>query len=263
MVAVKDGPEAAGSGKPTKVIVASDVNQNAGSTEAQGTTAGSSMITESTAGGEAIASSNTNNNVDLSISGSAVGRSNHSSTGAAAGGADDDDDDDDDDASLRMASATSTRSAPSIMQRPSSRGGSAFEMQWDEGDGTARMPRRLEKLKHSSKRRKGELTLDQLQRKLEAAEKRKHEYEQRIKAKVAGELHKVNAVANTAAATPERNEELENRVAGKGDKAEENREQHLKMLRERLRAKEEHARKVREKKRKLQQQGGDEAGSEA
>jgi hypothetical protein len=89
---------------------------------------------------------------------------------------------------------------------------------------------------------------------------------------MAGELSKAKGVSST----PERNEELENRVASQEDKAEVlltrqpahaeggplieasplqgNREQHLKMLRERLRAKEEHARKVREKKKLMQQQ---------
>ena len=51
-------------------------------------------------------------------------------------------------------------------------------------DDVRRPPRRLQKLQHSSKRRKGDLTLDQLQKKLEAAEKRKKDYEQRILDKI-------------------------------------------------------------------------------
>eukprot|EP00045_Choanoeca_perplexa_P001870 m.22127 g.22127 ORF g.22127 m.22127 type:complete len:250 (+) comp11206_c0_seq1:126-875(+) len=205
------------------------------------------IITEQTEGGESVAAQGLNETADLSIGATPVSKSSSST----------DQDDDVDDESTRMMSAVSTRSAPSIMQRPSSRGGSAFDIQWGEESGQAKMPRRLEKLHHSSKRRKQELTLDQLQKKLQAAERRKQEYEDRLKAKMAAEVAKAQGVRAGA-----KNRDLESKVEQAERDAEGNREKRLKEMRDKLRAKEEHARKVREKKRLLQQENA-EAEAEA
>lgn len=237
---VKVAPGKAPDAAPTTVQVAASQNPEEvpkpttnGSNNNNNDSKNDGMLTEDTPGAEAVAAQGNNTDIDLEVAGSGVKKS---------------DGDDGDDDSLRMMSATSTRSAPSIMQRPSSRGGSAFEIQWDDGN-QARVPRRLEQLHHSSKRRKQDMTLDQLQKKLEAAEKRKAEYENRIKAKMAAETSKATGVAEDR-----KNRDLENKVVEAEDRAEENREQHFKQLRERLREKEEHARRVREKKRALENQ---------
>lgn len=63
---------------------------------------------------------------------------------------------------------------PAVLQRPSSRGGCAFEIQYDEGQGgAARLPARLQKLSSASRKRKEDLTAEELQSKLEAAESRR------------------------------------------------------------------------------------------
>ncbi len=75
---------------------------------------------------------------------------------------------------MREMSAVSTRSAPTVLQRPSSRGGSAYDLQFGEEEGTPkRMPRRLEQLRSDKQKRKKEQSLEELQRKYEAAEQRK------------------------------------------------------------------------------------------
>lgn len=190
-----------------------------------------------------------NPSVDLSVTGRKLESRGGSRKQTATPPSDDDDDD------SRMTSAVSTRSAPPmIMERPSSRGGRAFEISFDgDGDGTRKPPRRLQKLQHSSKRRKGDLTLDQLQRKLEAAEKRKKEYEQRI-------LEKISVDTKRPADKRDKNVEeqakvVEQKVEEKVDKAMKNREAHLRNLREKLRARDEHRSKVQEKKQQIKESG--------
>jgi uncharacterized protein involved in type VI secretion and phage assembly len=104
---------------------------------------GNEIITEDTPGGEQIASQDAKDGVELSLEGRSMSRQGGARPQPNSAGADDDDEDDDSDSYSRMTSATSTRSAPSIMQRPSSRGGSAFEIQWDDTGNAARPPRRL------------------------------------------------------------------------------------------------------------------------
>ncbi|EGD79663.1 hypothetical protein PTSG_10513 [Salpingoeca rosetta] len=190
---------------------------------------------------EAAASQGMNTDADLSV----TGRKIESRAGSRDQQNPPDTPATDDDYS-RMTSAISTRSAPpSIMERPSSRGGRAFEISFEDGD-VRRAPRRLQKLQHSSRRRKGDLTLDQLQRKLEAAEKRKKEYEKRILEKISVDTRK--PADRREEQTEQQAKEVEKKVEKKVDKAMENREAHLRSLREKLRAREEHGRKVREKK---------------
>eukprot|EP01147_Barroeca_monosierra_P005970 gene5970-7330_t len=157
----------------------------------------------------------------------------------------------DDDDGSRMTSALSTRSAPpSITERPSSRGGRAFEISFEDDD-IRRPPRRLQKLQ-GARRRKGELTLEQLQRKLEAAERRKKEYEERILEKIVVDTRRPADKRDEQ--TEEKSKEIEGKVEKKVDRAVENREAHLRSLREKLRARDEHSRRVREKKQQQQQQ---------
>jgi len=199
-----------------------------------------------------------NPSADLSVTGRKIesrggarnsSSNNNSNNPASPGGSDDDYD-------SRMTSAVSTRSAPpSIMERPSSRGGRAFEISFD--DDVRRPPRRLQKLQHSSKRRKGDLTLDQLQKKLEAAEKRKKDYEQRILDKISVDTRR--PADRREQQTEEQAKQVEQKVDQKVDKAMKNREAHLRSLREKLRARDEHRNKVQEKKQQLKAEGETEA----
>ena len=96
-----------------------------------------------------------------------------------------------DDPLLRDMSASSVRSAPVILERPSSRGGSAFDISFEEEQQNATpyefppraradvcrgLPRRLKRLEErnsSGKKKREELTLEELQAKLLAAEVRR------------------------------------------------------------------------------------------
>lgn len=185
--------------------------------------------------------------------------------------------------SWRDVSATSTRSAPVVLERPSSRGGAAFEMQW-ESETARKMPRRLDRLRAGGSSNSGggkrELSLGELQAKLESAEKRRlvgcglpvapfcvypaladppllprargvlctlKEYEARIKQKMAQASagHRHGSAEQQAEQQASR---VESTIAAKDSKAVENREAHLKKLRDRLREKEDRAREVRQRK---------------
>eukprot|EP00049_Salpingoeca_infusionum_P000166 m.37760 g.37760 ORF g.37760 m.37760 type:complete len:259 (-) comp10126_c0_seq1:220-996(-) len=211
--------------------------------------ANSGIIDESTPNGEDIAGPG-NSGVDLSLSGTAV---------AKPVPGDGDDDDDDDDAFSRMTSATSTRSAPSIMQRPSSRGGSAFEIQWDDTGSESKPPRRLQKLQHSSRKRQGDVTLQQLQKKMQAAERRRKEYEKRIQDKLKKESEKAKTIQDRQQEQQGDASKIESAV----DKAAEKREEQRRALREKLRAQEEKRRQVREKAERIKAEEAAQQASEA
>ena len=76
-------------------------------------------------------------------------------------------------------SASSCDSGAVIHERPKSRGGEAFDMTFAAGDARAHVPARLQALQQRSRRE--ELTVDELKRKLEAAEMRRTSYEQALK----------------------------------------------------------------------------------
>jgi hypothetical protein len=144
----------------------------------------------------------------------------------------------------RESSASTTRSAV-ISERPSSRGGMAFDMTFDGEQSRTRAPARLEKLR--TRTRSAEMTVDELKDKLVAAEARREAYEKRLKEKLSKETEKVEKVqqqhaVDTSASLKSNQEDKESKVL-------ENREANLRKIREKLKAREEHARKVREAKR--------------
>lgn len=224
------------------------------------------IITEETAGGEELAEKDRPPTPELVISGSKP---------AARVTREPDSDIEADDPIFhndRDTSATSSRSAPVILERPSSRGGAAFDISFEEENSgtennTPGLPRRLQRLdaqRSSGKKKRDELTLEELQAKLQAAEQRRKEYEQRVRERMHQEASK--AVTYTKQANESLNESVE-KTHGDAETKEkaalENRESHLKQLRERLKAKEDRARAVREKKRLLQATGGVPVGETA
>lgn len=98
----------------------------------------------------------------------------------------------------------SNEPVPIIQNRPSSRGGMAFEITYDEplvgGN-------RLETIKkRSAKKPKAELTIGDLQNKLDAAENRRKGFEEKLKDKMAKETEKVSS-AQKPEKRPEETEE--------------------------------------------------------
>jgi len=143
-------------------------------------------------------------------------------------------------------SAVSTKSAPSVLERPKSRGGNvAFELTFDNAP-VARRPARLAKLETRGLHR--EQTLAELQAKLQAAEDRRKEYERRVKNKMAQEAGKVE---HASMSLKREKTTLGSEISKSEDKASLNRERHLKTLRDKLKAKEEKAKRVRANKKKL------------
>jgi hypothetical protein len=160
---------------------------------------------------------------------------------------------------MDLGSAVSTKSAPpaldreptpTIMERPKSRGGGqAFEMTWDDNK-TTRRPARLKALENRGKIHR-ESTLAELEAKLDAAEKRRCQYERRVKMKMREEADKVGTAARSL--TREKTI-LDTKNESNVDKATKNRENHLKLLRDKLKIKEERAKRVRANKLRITQQ---------
>eukprot|EP00051_Salpingoeca_urceolata_P027227 m.480520 g.480520 ORF g.480520 m.480520 type:complete len:265 (-) comp21861_c0_seq1:122-916(-) len=153
----------------------------------------------------------------------------------------------DDDDSLRASSAMSTKSAPAIIERPSSRGGMSFEITME---GPVR-PRRLESIqKKKARRRREELTLEELQAKLEAAETRRVEIEKALQVKMQQQQQK-SMVINRTKEENIRKAELETaeKSAERVSKAEENRAAHLKKLADQLNEKKKRREEVLARKR--------------
>ena len=92
-------------------------------------------------------------------------------------------DGDEDAATPRESSATSRDSGAVVQERPSSRGGMAYDMTFAGQQARAQLPARLSQLQQRSKRE--DLTVDELKKKLEAAELRRTSYEQALKDKMA------------------------------------------------------------------------------
>jgi len=161
---------------------------------------------------------------------------------------------------MDLGSAVSTKSAPpalereptpTIMERPKSRGGQAFEMTWDDQKTpTSKRPARLKALENRGKIHR-EATLAELEAKLEAAEKRRQQYERRVKMKMREEADKVGTAARSL--TREKTI-IGNKTESNEDKATKNREKHLKQLRDKLKAKEERAKRVRANKLRISQE---------
>lgn len=143
-------------------------------------------------------------------------------------------------------SAVSTKSAPSVLERPKSRSGAvAFELTFDNAP-VAKRPARLAKLETRGLHR--EQTLAELQAKMEAAEGRRKEYERRVKNKMAQEAGKVE---HASMSMKREKTTLGSEISKSEDKAALNRERHLKQLRDKLKAKEEKAKRVRANKKKM------------
>lgn len=156
------------------------------------------------------------------------------------------------DSAVSRASTITTQSAPMILERPKSRGGMAFDVVYDdEGPAKARMPARLKAIERKSERKASlgrEVTLAELEAKLNAAEKRRSEYEKRVKAKMLEETQKVE---NASRSMTRQKSTLDATINKSEDKATQNREKHLKDLRDKLKAKEKKAEQVRKNKAKL------------
>lgn len=135
-------------------------------------------------------------------------------------------------------SSFSTSSAPSILERPKSRGGFAFDITYDSA--TAPRPARLKSLE--SQKSGSDLTLEQLEKKLRAAERRRVDYERRVKAKM---LEETTKVAKASTSLKRERTTLDMKIDKQEDKATENRRKHLEGLRSKLKAKEAKAQKVR------------------
>lgn len=144
----------------------------------------------------------------------------------------------------RINSATSTQSAPQILERPKSRGGFAFEVVYD--DVKTPRPARLKSLEHP--RLKASPVLADLDAKLRAAERRRKERQNEVKKKMASETSKVSQAHSSL---KREKTTIEERSISSVDQAAENRERHLKQLQAKLKAKEERAAKVRANKERL------------
>ena len=136
---------------------------------------------------------------------------------------------------------------PVIMERPSSRGGLAFDMTFEGDEARVRAPARLEKLR--TRTRSAEMTVDELKAKLEAAESRREVYEQRLKEKMNKETQKIEKIHQIQQAVDVAVTQSKTTMEDKENKVLENREANLRKIREKLKAREDHARKVREAKR--------------
>jgi hypothetical protein len=135
---------------------------------------------------------------------------------------------------------------PVIAERPSSRGGLAFDMTFEGEQSRARVPARLDKLR--SRTRSSEMSVDELKLKLAAADARRQEYESRLKDKMKQESNKAERIQQ-AHASADVSTLAKTEQSQKENKAIENREANLKAIRERLQAREERAKRVREAKR--------------
>lgn len=135
--------------------------------------------------------------------------------------------------------------APTIAERPSSRGGLAFDMTFEGDQARARVPARLEKIR--TRTRSSEMSIEELQAKLAAADSRRQSVEQKLKEKMSKEVEKTGKVQQQLTQNLEGMKKTE--VVEKENKVLENREANLRSIREKLKAREEHARKVRENKR--------------
>jgi len=186
------------------------------------------IITESTRNGEALAASDMPHSIgtDFMVTGAAFGSRNKLR------------DIDSAKSNQSSFSTQSTASAPSILERPKSRGGCAFDVTYE--DARVTRPSRLQSLE--KKRSGSNLTLEQLEKKLRAAERRRVEYETRIKAKMLQETSKLKKASTSL--TREKTT-LGNTIDSKEDKATENRRKHLENLRAKLKAKEAKAERVR------------------
>ena len=197
------------------------------------------IITETTQNGEVLASQDMPASVgtDFLVTGSGFGSRSNKQRNA--------------DSAKSTQSNYSTVSAPSILERPKSRGGCAFDITYE--DSRAPRPARLKSLE--SQKSGSELTLEQLEKKLRAAERRRLEYENKVKAKMHQESAKLELGKRML--TRERTS-LDKSMVKSENKATENRQKHLETLRAKLKAKEVKAKKVRAN-RELRRQEQEEA----
>lgn len=190
------------------------------------------IITEDTEHGEIIAATDRPETPDFELSGEGYRKSQKSIREMSA---------------VSQASTTTTQSCPAILERPKSRGGVAFDMVYDEPTKTTRMPARLKAIEHKNKIKR-ESTLAELESKLAAAERRRSDYERRVKAKMLEESQKVEMAGRSLT---RQKSNLGANISKSEDKARENREKHLKQMRDKLRAKEKKAKQVRMNKERI------------
>ena len=208
-------------------------------------------ITEESPEGEQVAAENRPPTPELMIAGSglkgllAASRANQSKGSEAR-------ESHDEAFTERESSAGTVRSSTSdtavVLERPSSRGGLAFDMTFEGQQARATLPARLEKLQARSSGRE-DLSIEQLKEKLAAAESRRVIYERKLKDKISREMAKVEKVQAVHQEQEGRKDEVASRVLEKETKVLEKRQASLQQLREKLRQKDEHAQKVREQKR--------------
>ncbi|XP_065184867.1 uncharacterized protein LOC135815487 [Sycon ciliatum] len=143
----------------------------------------------------------------------------------------------------------------SIIQRPPSRGGMAFDIITTTPDtgNVRRAPSRLRELKRTPSQDKNQMSAEKLKDKLQAAEKRRLQYEkENVISKTESKKKRLDQVHNALEEFASRQSmQTQGRMLEEQDKKAGNREAQLKALRERLKAKEDHARKVREAKQAL------------
>lgn len=193
------------------------------------------IITEASQGGECIAGAGRPETPDFELAGEGYRKSQNSIREMSAV------------SNKSTMSTVTTQSAPCILERPKSRGGVAFDVVYDEGTKSNRMPARLKAIEHKSKIKR-EATLTELQAKLAAAEKRRSEYEKRVKAKMLEESQKVEMAGRTLT---RQKSDLGQKTIENENKARENRERHLKQMRDKLRDKEKKALTVRKNKERI------------
>jgi hypothetical protein len=153
----------------------------------------------------------------------------------------------------RESSAGTVRSAASdtavVLERPSSRGGLAFDMTFEGQQARSSLPARLEKLQLARTSGREDMSIEQLKEKLAAAENRRIIYEKKLKEKISREMAKVEKVQAVHQEHEGRKDEVASKALEKETKVLEKRQASLQQLRDKLRQKDEHAQKVREQKR--------------
>lgn len=133
---------------------------------------------------------------------------------------------------------------PQIIQRPASRGGMAFDIQFTpEAGNTKPTPSKLMRLERRTK--SAETLRQDIEERMRAAEQRKKDHEKKLLEKLERQRLKESSVKTAldafAKTQTEKTHLLEKRMTATSD----NREAHFKMLRERLQAQKEKAEKVR------------------
>eukprot|EP00118_Oscarella_pearsei_P025116 m.307543 g.307543 ORF g.307543 m.307543 type:complete len:291 (+) comp42432_c0_seq1:56-928(+) len=135
-----------------------------------------------------------------------------------------------------------------VVERPASRSGRAFDITFGGSEDSDTRKAKLTKLENARKNRK-ELSREQLEERLRKATERREELEKKLLAKIAQQNEKEKKVRGTLQSFVETQSKKTEQMTENLEKNKENRAAYLKNLRDKLKAKEEHARMVRENKR--------------